>query len=46
MLDQFLTFFEALGDQTGFAAFYWGNVLMIAVGTVTLSRISGGTHAD
>lgn len=36
MLDQFLTFFEALGDQTGFAAFYWGNVLMIAVGTAMI----------
>jgi oxaloacetate decarboxylase beta subunit len=32
MLDQFLAFMQALADQTGIAAFYWGNVLMIAVG--------------
>jgi sodium ion-translocating decarboxylase beta subunit len=32
MLDQFFTFLKALADQTGIAAFYWGNVLMIAIG--------------
>lgn len=32
MLEQFLAFMQALADQTGIAAFYWGNVLMIAVG--------------
>jgi sodium ion-translocating decarboxylase beta subunit len=36
MLDQFLAFLKALGDQTGIAAFYWGNVLMIAVGVTMI----------
>jgi oxaloacetate decarboxylase beta subunit len=36
MIDQFLSFFKALFDQTGIAAFYWGNVLMIAVGVTMI----------
>jgi sodium ion-translocating decarboxylase beta subunit len=36
MLDQFLTFLKALADQTGIAAFYWGNVLMIAIGVTMI----------
>jgi sodium ion-translocating decarboxylase beta subunit len=36
MLDQFLAFLKALADQTGIAAFYWGNVLMIAIGVTMI----------
>ena len=32
MTDQFLSFFGALMDQTGLAKFWWGNVVMIAIG--------------
>jgi oxaloacetate decarboxylase beta subunit len=32
MLEQFLSFFHALADQTGLAHFWWGNAVMIAVG--------------
>ncbi len=32
MLNQFLAFLTALGDQTGVAQLYWGNVLMMAIG--------------
>ena len=32
MFDQTLSFFGALGAQTGLAHFWWGNVVMIAIG--------------
>ena len=32
MTDQFLSFFGALMDQTGLAKFWWGNLVMIAIG--------------
>ena len=36
MLDQVLSFFGALADQTGLAQFWWGNVVMIAVGAAMI----------
>ena len=36
MLDQFLAFLTALGEQTGVAQLYWGNVLMMAIGTAMI----------
>ncbi|MBB4197296.1 glutaconyl-CoA decarboxylase subunit beta [Rhodoblastus sphagnicola] len=32
MIEQFLSFLGALMDQTGLAHFWWGNVVMIAIG--------------
>ena len=32
MFDQTLSFLGALGEQTGVAQFYWGNVVMMAIG--------------
>jgi len=32
LTEQFLSFFGALMDQTGLAKFWWGNVVMIAIG--------------
>jgi sodium ion-translocating decarboxylase beta subunit len=32
MFDQILSFLAALGEQTGVAQFYWGNVVMMAIG--------------
>ncbi len=32
MLDQILGFLKAMLDQTGVAHFWWGNIVMIAIG--------------
>lgn len=36
MLNQFLPFLTALGEQTGVAQLYWGNVLMMAIGVAMI----------
>jgi oxaloacetate decarboxylase beta subunit len=36
LFDQFLSFFGALIDQTGLAHFWWGNVVMIALGCMMI----------
>lgn len=36
MFDQFLSFLDALGEQTGVAQLYWGNVLMMAIGVAMI----------